>query len=446
MEKFASMSSEELRANTDFYQVLRKMTSPGESGIAGSFDRTLFIKTNMQLATETMRSSLDADWKYMTDDAKSLLIGSSMRGRPASPTMMEIIQSEDNPSKCSCSQIPPEGIEADPECCARGTELVFTWRKNGDLEVRLNGDFMDTFARPDIAEAIFFEYFRLDDPMSTDVLDHVVDGFPKLLGPLSQVKGMKTPVVPKGLSTSKSQSSSNPVFKAVFGFGDVVSGHAHNFAEMVQSGASEMSNAAVSTARSVGDAARNLSEEMDRRREKVGKHVSAMAEKALETLKGRSKALVVLPAGTGSARILDNFSDFSNIDDTANTAPLKSKRLRDAMMARFYRDRVPPTAPDEIFPMIHPTKESAQRFFIGLVHLYLLLMLIVSFPAHLSTRTTKLVIKKSGPHAVWDSDDSDSTEHDSRDTTPVKRKTVGRTVQTKNGGAQFNTFRSPIFR
>ena len=138
MEPFASLSSEELRERPDFYSVLRNMASynaPGESGPAGSFDKTLFLKTNMQLGTDTMRSSLEADWKMLTPEAKELLIGSSMKPRPASPNMLDVIESEDNPSRCSCAQIAPEEYDSDPSCCARGTELVFTWRKNGDLEV-----------------------------------------------------------------------------------------------------------------------------------------------------------------------------------------------------------------------------------------------------------------------------------------------------------------------
>jgi hypothetical protein len=102
---------------------------------SGSFDRTLFLKINMQLATETMRSSLDADWKMLTPEAKELLIGCSMKERPAGPEMLKVIESPDNPSRCSCAQIAPEEYNADPSCCARGTELVFTWRKNGALEV-----------------------------------------------------------------------------------------------------------------------------------------------------------------------------------------------------------------------------------------------------------------------------------------------------------------------
>jgi hypothetical protein len=139
MERFASLSSEELREQTDFYSVLRNMasySSASEPGPGGSFDKTIFLKTNMQLSLETMRSSLEADWKMLTQEAKDLLIGSSMKPRPASPAMLSVISAQGNPSKCSCSQIAPEEYNSDPNCCARGTELVFTWRKNGDLEVR----------------------------------------------------------------------------------------------------------------------------------------------------------------------------------------------------------------------------------------------------------------------------------------------------------------------
>ncbi len=139
LENYASLSSEELRQSSDFFLILRRMKHfSSMDGPAGSFDRTLFLKTNMQLSTDTMRSSLDADWKMLTQEAKDLLIGSSMKERPISPQMLEIIQSSENPSRCSCAQIAPENYNADPTCCARGTELVFTWRKNGDLEVRFH--------------------------------------------------------------------------------------------------------------------------------------------------------------------------------------------------------------------------------------------------------------------------------------------------------------------
>jgi hypothetical protein len=139
-EPYASYDKDELRRDKDFFRILRVMNGFSHTDEpAGNFDRTLFLKTNMQLATDTMRSSLDADWKMLTQEAKDLLIGSSMKARPASPRMLEIVQSKDNPSGCSCGEIAPDEYNADPSCCARGTELVFTWRKTGNLEVRFHG-------------------------------------------------------------------------------------------------------------------------------------------------------------------------------------------------------------------------------------------------------------------------------------------------------------------
>lgn len=105
--------------------------------MAGLVDRTLLLKLNMQLSTETMRSSLQADWKLLTEERKELLINSSMQPRPAQERMLQTILKPGNSGRCSCGQVAPEEYNADPSCCARGTELVFTWRKNGNLEVRV---------------------------------------------------------------------------------------------------------------------------------------------------------------------------------------------------------------------------------------------------------------------------------------------------------------------
>jgi hypothetical protein len=133
--QFAGLTSEELRVRPDFYAHLRNMPSRTDPN-AGLFDRTLFLKTNMQLSTETMRSSLQADWKMLTDEAKDILISTSLKPLPVTDAFLQKIISPSNPSRCSCSQEAPPEYEADPTCCARGTELVFTWRKNGNVEVR----------------------------------------------------------------------------------------------------------------------------------------------------------------------------------------------------------------------------------------------------------------------------------------------------------------------
>ena len=140
-QQYAGMTAQELRQRPDFYEKLRMQPSPTDDPANGGFfDRTLFLKTNMQLSTETMRSSLESDWKLLSEEAKAMLIDSSLRTRPANEQMLQEIQRDDNPSRCSCSQTAPEEYNADPSCCARGIELAFTWRKNGYLEVRVCGN------------------------------------------------------------------------------------------------------------------------------------------------------------------------------------------------------------------------------------------------------------------------------------------------------------------
>lgn len=123
---YADMSSEELRSNDNFYNTLLS---------EGTIDKTLFIKLNMQLATETVRQSLSAEWKLLSDNHKHQLASSSAKERQAQEGMLRTIQHEDNTGNCSCGQSAPPEYEADESCCARGTEMVFTWRKNGNLEV-----------------------------------------------------------------------------------------------------------------------------------------------------------------------------------------------------------------------------------------------------------------------------------------------------------------------
>mmetsp|Transcript_8848 Transcript_8848/g.11761 ORF Transcript_8848/g.11761 Transcript_8848/m.11761 type:complete len:743 (+) Transcript_8848:533-2761(+) len=127
----ARSSADELRQGDGLYNYL--MNAPSSSG--GRIDRTLLLKLNMQLSTETMRTSLQADWKLLTDEHKEMLVSTSFKPRDADEKMLQKIKSEENSSNCSCGQNAPAEYNADPSCCARGTDLVFTWRKNGDLEV-----------------------------------------------------------------------------------------------------------------------------------------------------------------------------------------------------------------------------------------------------------------------------------------------------------------------
>jgi hypothetical protein len=426
MEQYATLTTEQLREQSDFYETLRHMTPSTIKG-AGTFDRTLFLKTNMQLATDTMRSSLDSDWKLLTQEAKDLMIGSSMRPRPASDAMMEVIQSPDNPSKCSCAQVAPDEYEADPACCARGTELVFTWRKSGALEVRLNGALMDSFDRPDIAAAVFYEYLRLDDPMSGDFLEKVVNGFPMLLGPLAQVKGVSSPTMAQSASPAPSQKGSsgqNPLTRAFQGFGGALSSGASNVADLVHHGATELGTGAVSAARSMGDAARNLGEEMERRRDLIGQHVSHFAHQTISSVYSGGKdqkSVAALPKWLETMPFDIPFEG----DETTTTKASRGRKFRGfPILSKIFgsSETANMAAPDEIVPMIHPSANTTQQVFLGIVHLYLLLILIVSFPAPLTTRTKLVITRKSKLTGVQPISDSDSEEGSSTECDQNRRK------------------------
>jgi hypothetical protein len=70
---------------------------------------------------------------------------------------------------------------------------------------------MVSIPRSDIAKGIFFEYLRIDDPMSTEFRDHVVDGFPFLLSPLSQVKGIQQQMASQSITAASSSMDSSNV-------------------------------------------------------------------------------------------------------------------------------------------------------------------------------------------------------------------------------------------
>lgn len=299
---------------------------------------------------------------------------------------------------------------------------------------------MDSFPRPDIAAGIFFEYLRLDDPMSVDYLDHVPDGFPFLLAPLSQVKGVTSPIVSQTSPSTSSKTSANPVLKALEGFGEVVSSTSNNIAGFVQNSASEFTNTAVNTARSVGDAARSLGEDMERRRDGLGKHVSAFARHTMSAFYGRDqKSLKV---------VLPNFwlGDMSNLnlDDMADpkkhTNAPRGRIFKSTILSKLFGSEESQIAADEIVPMIYPPTNATHRLFIGIVHLYLLLILIVSFPAHFTTRTKLVVIRKK-LQAISDSENSDSDGENSTGSLDFfPRKSAPMSNRKKNGTSSLRPF------
>lgn len=374
--EYATLSSEELRNRDDFYELLMNMPAPGEdpaTSIGGLFDRTLFVKINMQLSLEAMRKSLEADWSLLTEEMKSLIINSSFKERVADERMQQKILSKENSSNCSCGQVAPPEFNADPSCCARGTELVFTWRKNGDFEIRLDGRVMDKFPRPDIAKGIFSEYMN-DDPISRDAKAHFTDGFPFLLAPLAQVRGM-TSAVPHAQDQTREVTSSgtNPM-RRLMGVAihsmDSMNTQAHSLSKWVLDSAAGVSSNAVGSAMGV---ARGLSEELDRQRIEFFETAVALQKDGLEMLSslvklsavGDALALTIVNQGTST------LSPFLNGYET------------------YYQEKE--VVPDEIGIKIEPTMNFTHRLFFTTVHIYLLLLLVVSIPG---SDNSRLVVKR----------------------------------------------------
>jgi hypothetical protein len=350
----------------------------------------------------------------LTDEAKELLINSSLKERQADKRMLDIISSPDNPSRCSCSQVAPEEYHSDPGCCARGTELVFTWVKTGDLEVRieflpmtclecmdphlfcnlqvrLNGRLLDTFHRPDIAEGIFYEYLRHDDPISPNLRERVVDGFPFLLAPLVQVKGIS---IGHQTAPPKPQKE-NSVFRALNDFADTAHSHALAMGSAMQRGFAGAADNAGNAARTAMAAAQNMASNPAKAAVMAGQNLAKEMERRRDMMMDRTTA--TLP--NVMMHPLQIVSDWVGTNITPPDQEIKIVR-KDSLgrafgypLSRWFSDTY--QAPDEIDPIvIHPTMSTTRQLFLALVHFYLLLLFIVSFPGSYTTRT-KLVVRKS---------------------------------------------------
>lgn len=362
-EEFATLSSDELRSREDFYDHLMSMPSPGENpaeSTGGYFDRTLFIKINMQLSTDAMRKSLEADWSLLTDEMKATIINSSFEERMADERMQQKIQSKENSSNCSCGQKAPPELKADPSCCARGTELVFTWRKNSDFEVRLDGRLMDIFPRPDIARGIFAEYLN-NNPISLDAKAHFADGFPFLLAPLAQVKGMSS-AVPQTHESSTEKvikiQTSNPMHRmmnaAVNSMG-TMNNQAHSLSKWMSDSAAEMQANAMGVAR-------ELSEELDKQRMDFFENAVSLQKEGVDMLTSLMRmsveedGMALTIVSQDSAPTLSPFeASYDSVD-----APRE-------------------IIPDEIGIKIEPTgMDFSHSLFFTTFHIYLFLMFLMS--------------------------------------------------------------------
>lgn len=240
---------------------------------------------------------------------------------------------------------------------------------------------MEVFPRPDIAEGIFFEYLRHDDPISTELRERVVDGFPFLLAPLAQLRGVNM-----GQQAHVKEEHENPVVRAIGGLANAVSSQAAEFASSMQRNADEAMAHAGNTARNMQGAAQKFADEMLRRREIVLSQSNSFPEAVMNLFSPNRQNIQSV-----SKWIEQNMTPSVDEEDDRK-APIG--RVFGYPLSRWFGESYY-FAPDEIGPMkIHPTMNTTRKAFLAMVHLYLLLLFIVSFPGSYSTRT-KLVIRKS---------------------------------------------------
>ena len=196
----------------------------------------------------------------------------------------------------------------------------------------------------------------------------------------------------------------NPLIKMIGGFGGVITSQAATLADFVQTGTQELAGSAMDRARSVGSTAKNIGEEVERRRNLIGKHVSAFTNQALSSLvPSNQKSISIQFPGWISDNELENLTDDLFQESSMTTPNHGNGYSRTISRLIGYED-------DSI-----SASNATQRLFFGLVHMYLLLLLIASFPAQWRTRTKIVISRKNetvSPNSgvSTDSENSDSDE------------------------------------
>lgn len=374
-ESFSTQSVEELQQNQNFYNHLLTGTK---------FDKTLFLNLNMQLNVDTMMSTLDADWSMLSQDLKDLIIASCKRPRQADQRMLEKIKSKDNSGNCSCAQLAPPEYNADPKCCARGTELLFISRKNGDFEVRLDRRVMDTFPhRSDLATGIFYEYLNPLDPISLDALQHMADGFPFLLSPLARISGVGIAMDNSHSSHNNNNNNNNGSRLAA------LTNAANGAASRMQAGTVAHMSEAV---KMMNDSAHNVQEFMDRKKAETRYHMVRLLQRmpfVPEELKRRVNPSQMVVSSTDWERVHTNHN--------RSTLPSIGSEQQWSIPTTTRSDKLffaVGELSDEIGAIIHPTTDFSRKLFAFTVHFYLMLLFFVSLPESKNTKTVKRKLKK----------------------------------------------------
>jgi hypothetical protein len=164
----------------------------------------------------------------------------------------------------------------------------------------------------------------------------------------------------------------------------------------------------------LGDAARSLGEEAERRGNMLVNQVMTIPGQSanfFSSFSSRLEQLASKPRDDGILSILSNLFETEekkewedpNLSSTmyVQVQPTRTSAPRGKVFSSSLRKMLGDLAypqislTDEIVPIIHLTVDFTHKVFLAMVHCYLVLLLIVSLPASKGTRT-RLIVKHSG--------------------------------------------------
>jgi hypothetical protein len=275
-------------------------------------------------------------------------------------------------------------------------------------QLRIDGRLIDVFSQPDIAPGIFFEYLRGDDPISMEARNNFVDGFPFLLAPLAQLKGFvsKQDIVTEADQSPPKKSHNGKNVNAIFaGVWDNV--HLHASEAMywmrgnVDGGIHNMNNAIQginSAVQNLGSTWNNLSAVLEEKRYEA---LDNMNHLNMNTFK---KFLSRIPGLSDKFVLDETTSDLEEEHENADILSNKRNVFQPLIVEMLEKSSQQRPETDEIGVIIEPNMSSTHLLFLYSVHLYLVLLLILSVP---DSHTTRLVIKKSSVYTLDSESDNE---------------------------------------
>lgn len=253
---------------------------------------------------------------------------------------------------------------------------------------------MDVFSQPDIAPGIFYEYLRGDDPISMEARNNFADGFPFLLSPLAQLKGFvskqESNVVVDLNPPMKFGSTYNTLITNLFESAESSVVGATSWIQMNIHGGANNINNAISDVNAffqhLGSNWNNFSLVVEEKRNAAVENMSHVNLTPLKNLLSKVPILRDRFEYENDKSSLDE--DHADFDIHSNKRNVFQPQIVQMLENSFQQRPIS----DEIGVIIEPSMSSTHLIFLYSVHLYLVLLLILSVP---DSHTTRMVVKKS---------------------------------------------------